>query len=598
MKSLMQLLQCVLTDCGTRCRTSTTRDWKTISGRSKHEGLSFLTITLPTFCSDLERALDVGCVDHTMFLSFKRHRGLPRFLGGFLDLIFDRSSGMLLDEPSIEAISSVRQLTLMFKKILLPCSKQRTEAAYAKYIECEREVEKWSNSCDPRLIDEFRHIASLLWSSDLCLVDRMVYEGDLLPRHGPGATADRLFGNEKYRLRTWHQRLEEYFPSTEFVIPNAGFYDRLEHVDFSEPGAELPVRVITVPKTLKTPRIIAIEPTCMQYAQQALMEQFVTVIEESDILNDSVGFTDQTPNQEYARIGSADGSLATIDLSEASDRVPWLLVQELFRPFPSLAGAVAACRSLRADVPGHGVQTLVKYASMGSATCFPVEAMVFLTIVLHGIFKQLNVPLSKLAIKRELGRVRIYGDDIIVPVEYVQSVVESLSVFNMKVNSRKSFWTGRFRESCGRDYYNGEDVTVTYCRRLLPTHRRDVSEMTSAVSLRNQLYKAGYWKAANYLDNLIGRLAPFPNVAETSPVLGRFSFLGYESSRVCERLHQPLVKGMVRSSVLRSSKLDDYGALQKFFLKRGEAPFQDVKHLERYGRPESVDIKIRWAIPY
>ncbi len=598
MKSLMQLLHCVLTDCGTRCCTSTTQDWKTILSRSKHEGLSFLTITLPAFCSEFERALSVGCVDHNTFPSFGKRGGLPRFMGGFLDLIFDRSSGLLLDNPSIEAISSVRQITLMHKKMLLPCSKKRIEAAYDRYIKCENEVRTWSDSVDSCLIDEFRSIASVLWSTDLSIIDRMVYEGDIVPRHGPGATADRLFGNEKFELRTWHHRLEAYFPSTEFIIPNAGYHDRLERVDFVEPGAEQPVRVITVPKTLKTPRIIAIEPTCMQYTQQALMEVICLQLERSNYLSGSVGFTDQVPNQDLARLGSMDGSLATIDLSDASDRVPWLLVKAMLANFPSLAGAVSACRSLRADVPGRGIHSLSKYASMGSATCFPIEAMVFLTIIIHGIQRELNRSLTKNDIYFILKKVRVYGDDIIVPVEYVRSVVESLSLFNMVVNSRKSFWTGKFRESCGRDFYDGHDVTVTYVRRMLPTQQRNASEMTSSVSLRNQLYKAGYWKGANYLDGLIGRLAPFPTVLETSPVLGRHSVLGFEQAKTCVHLHRPLVKGMVVATRPRSSKLDDYGALLKFFLKRGGLPFHDAKHLERYGRPESVDIKIRWTVPY
>ncbi len=596
MKSLMSLLQCVLADASAWCCTSATYDWKTIERRVEHEGMSFLTITLPQFCSEFERALDRGEIVPSSFPSFRKSKGLPQFLGGFLELVFDADSGRLLDVPSKDAIFFIRQITLLFKKILFPCSSEREKGAFDGYVKCEKEVAAWEEGVwSTDLLSRFDHVSSLLWSSDLSHVDLLVYELSHRPKHGPGATADRLRGNAKYDCRTWTERLEEFFPSAEFIIPNWGHYDRLGSVDFLEPGAELPVRVISVPKTLKTPRIIAIEPTCMQYAQQSLMECLVERFERSDSLRGMLGFTDQGPNQDLARKGSYDGSLATIDLSEASDRVSNLLVKRMTMSFPSLAGALQASRSLRADVPGHGVLPISKFASMGSATCFPVEAMVFLTIVFCGIERSLNRSLRAGDIKRFAPSVRVYGDDIIVPVEVVRSVVESLSSYGMKVNSKKSFWTGKFRESCGRDFYAGHDVTVTYCRRSLPEQRSNVSEMVSCVSLRNQLYKAGLWRSAAFLDDLLRGLAPFPNVLETSPVVGRFSFLGYDTQRICDRLHSPLVKGMMLRPKPRSSILDDSGALLKFFLKRGIDPFHDVKHLERYGRPESVDIKIGWA---
>jgi hypothetical protein len=603
MKSLMLLLRCVLADASTWCCTSTHLDFKTIEMRVEHEGISFLTITLPTFCADFERSLDKGYVDPAAFLSFRKRGALPLFLGGLLDLVFDRSSGLLLDKLSVDAIYFIRQITLMWKKILLPCSKERERRAYDSYIECEKEVGNWEANCPKRSLDRFGRIADLVWSSDASHLDLAIYDGSIKPRHGPGATADRLFGNEKYRMPSWTWRLEDYFPSTEFCIPNSGFHTELSATNFFEPGAELPVRVISVPKTLKTPRIIAIEPSHVQYAQQALMEVIVDRIEKSDFLQGSIGFTDQVPNQDMARIGSKDGSLATIDLSEASDRVSNLLVKTMFRNYPTLAGAIQASRSERADVPGHGIVSLFKFASMGSATTFPVEAMAFLTIICVAYESQLNRSLTKKDVYSLLGKVRVYGDDIIVPTDLVRFVVSELETYGLRVNTKKSFWTGRFRESCGKDYYADQDVTVTYCRRVLPERRSDVSEMISAVSLRNQLYKAGLWKSADFLDQYLRRLAPLPTVLETSPVIGRWSFLGYETEKDCQHLHRPLVKGMVVVPKLRKSPLDGHSALLKFFLKReSNSRFSwlfpsnsDAKHLERYGRPESVDIKIRWA---
>lgn len=595
MKSPMELLRCILADAEMWCCTSTSRDFETISARFKLEGESFLTITLPTFCSDFERGLDQGKVDHTMFLGFKKHKALPRFLGGLLDQVFDRSSGLLVDVPSHNAIFFVRQVTLLYKKVLNPCSDARERKAFEQYVDCEKEVSGWADDVERRALARFDHVSSLLWGTIGSHLDHLVYDGSLRPRHGPGKTADRSTGNGKYDNGTWYTRLEEHFPSGDYRIANYGYAEILSGMTFLEPEDEIPVKVVSVPKTLKTPRIIAIEPTCIQYTQQALMECFVDTLEQDDFLQGAIGFTDQVPNQELARIGSEDGSLATIDLSEASDRVSNLLVLRMLQNFPTLSGAVQACRSTKADVPGHGIMPLSKFASMGSALCFPVEAMVFLTVICCGYEQWLNKPLTKRSLKSLLGKVRVYGDDIIVPVEYVRHVVEALETYGFKVNSKKSFWTGKFRESCGKDYYDGSDVSVTYVRRNFPTQRGDVQEMLSLVSFRNQLYKAGLWETVKALDEFLRSLAPLPVVLPTSPVLGRHSFLGFETQKMCPNLHRPLVKGLVVKAVSRKSPISGEGALMKFFLKRGIEPFHDVKHLERYGRPESVDIKIRWG---
>ena len=599
LKSLILLWKLVADDYATRCRTSTTMDYKLVQGRSKHEGLSFLTISLPTFGRDFQKGLNLGLVDRNSFQGFSWRAGLPQFLGGFLDLIFDRNSGVLLDKPDIDAILAVRQLTLMFGKTLLPCSDARVAKAMSEYVECDLEVGARDDCMISSDIEDFKRVARVLFSSMFSKVDSDVYHGNIVPKHGPGSTADKLLGNKKFLQRTWTSRLESVFPFGEFLFPSWSYYSEFDSVDLLEPGEELPVRVIPVPKTQKTPRIIAIEPTAMQYAQQGLLESILTHIEGDDYLNMFLGFRDQSPNQQLAQKGSLTGDLATLDLSDASDRVSFRLVMEMVSCHPHLQRALDATRSRKADVPGQGVVSLSKFASMGSATTFPIEAMVFLTCVFLGIERSLNTRCSPSLLKEMKGKVRIYGDDIIAPMDHVHSIVDTLELFGAKVGLDKSFWIGRFRESCGKEYYEGHDVSIVKVRRLFPTQLKCVPEVISLVSLRNQLYKAGCWKAVKWLDRRIrDLLIHFPNVHDTSPVLGRFSFLGYETQREHKHLHSPLVKGYVVVSQPPIDKLDGPGALLKFFLKRGSQPAADRKHLERAGRPRAVDIKPRWASPF
>ena len=603
MKSLFDMWCSLTENVGQLCDASTKRDLNKAALRFKHEGSSFLTITLPTFAKGLEQALERGKAGPDLWPRWACRGSTPRFLGEMLDNVFDRESGVLLDEPDVDSIWGMRQISLYMSKIELPCSDARNARAAKAYVECEKEVREADESRSSSDVDSLSRVFTLLFGDVLSAIDLQVYCGELVPRHGSGATADRLLGNEKFDVKQWTTRLERYFPYGEYAIPNWRYYYRLDQIDFLEPGAERPVRVVFVPKTLKTPRVIAIEPTCMQFVQQAVMQSLVPRLESSWI-GPMIGFLDQVPNRRMAQQASLDGSLATLDLSEASDRVSNQLVNHLLRHWPHLQGAVQACRSTHADVPGTGVIPLAKFASMGSALTFPLEAMVFLSIAIwsmSGREKCLTHLPSRSAVKRLIGRVRVYGDDIVVPAAQAQCVSAGLEANGLKVNGRKSFWNGKFRESCGGDYYAGIDVSVVKVRRPWPKTlkaRRSAAEIESAVALRNLLYEGGLWKAAARLDQKLSVLlrGHFPYVGRDSVALGRYSFLGYDSQRECPRHHAPLVRAWVSASKPPLSEISGEGALLKCLLNTGLP--MEKGHLRRSGRPKSTAVKLRWVRPF
>jgi len=640
MKSLMSLWSCMAEELAMRCCTSATLDIKTVESRVKHEGLSFFAITLADLGKSLQRWLDQGFVDSSLCPAFAKKRtqgsdtGLPAFLQGFLSRVFDPSSGTLLDDPDIETIYALRQLTLVFSKIALPeeslsgtprrgsgrkvVSPARERQAMSDFVQCEQDVKATDARLDPQYITDFKRMSAMLFGDLFAKVDRDVYWDRLVPKHGPGAVADKLTSNGKWSQRTWTRRMADLFDPKSYLLPNRHFAEEGESINILEPGAEVPVRVISVPKTLKTPRIIAMEPACMQYMQQAILREFRSAFREDGFLSRVIGFDDQVPNQVLASQGSHSGDLATLDLSEASDRVSNQHVLAMFEDYPHLSAAVQATRSRKAEVPGFGVIRLAKYAPMGSALCFPVEAMVFATLVFLGIERELSAPLSRDRIIKSYSRqVRVFGDDLIVPRDYVLSVVDELSNFGYKVNVSKSYWTGRFRESCGKEYYDGHDVSIVKVRQVLPTRRQDASGVIATVALRNQLYWAGLWKTTAWLDRFLGKmLKHFPTVAPTSPLLGRESALGYEFQGLDPNTHSPLTKGYYVSSKSPQDKLDGTGALLKCLLKYDppqwgktrsslfqrtsfDAMFSvDEEHLERSGRPEHVSIKLGWRSPF
>jgi len=451
---------------------------------------------------------------------------------------------------------------------------------------------------------KFKRIGSLIWSDTFQAIDEDIFYGRIVPSHGPGATAEKLSSNAKWIMPEWTQRLDRWFPHWEYLLPNEGplITDQgvLDHVNIREPGKELPVRVVPVPKTLKSPRIIAIEPACMMFIQQGILGSFERELSRPNGPGQFIRWKHREPNQALALQGSWKGDLATLDLSEASDRVSNQHVRALLENFPNLAGGVDSCRSRKADVLGKTIR-LAKFASMGSALCFPFESIVFCTLIFLGIEEELNRQLTLEDIYSFKGKVRVYGDDLIVPVEFVPSVIRTLETFGFLVNRNKSFWTGKFRESCGKEYYDGMDVSITRLRRVLPESRQDVEGVIGTVATRNLFYKAGMWRTASFLDSWLERLIPYPIVGENSPVLGRFSFLGLrpEEWKLDRFLHAPFVKGYVETSQSPVDMLDDYGALLKCLttLERRESSVlpDTSEHLERSGRPLARRIKLRWA---
>lgn len=184
MKSLTVFAIDFLNYLGKLSGIDTSRDIQTVTARVEGEGFSFFTITLPAFCKGLEKALAEGIASSSLFPGFKsvRNGELPRFLGGFLEVLFDRETGLLLtscnsvceEDGSIRLVSrhcqnsltvnsdltpcthplcaspngptqsdilrTLRQFCLLFSKVLLETTESRQKAALQNYMKVEEEV--------------------------------------------------------------------------------------------------------------------------------------------------------------------------------------------------------------------------------------------------------------------------------------------------------------------------------------------------------------------------------------------------------------------------------------------------------------------------
>ena len=208
-------------------------------------------------------------------------------------------------------------------------------------------------------------------------------------------------------------------------------------------------RIITVPKSYKTDRTIAKEPDMNIYVQKGIGRAI-----RNRLLRVGVTLNDQTPNQRGALQGSVDGSLATIDLSMASDTLSFGLVSFLL---PN--DWWWACEQARSPVGTLDSGNLIhyqKFSSMGNGYTFELESLIFWSI--------LQTVCCRYGTEKD-SRVKVYGDDLIVPTEHCQEVLVRLSQAGFKPNEGKTFLSGPYRESCGKHYFNGNDITPFYIRK-------------------------------------------------------------------------------------------------------------------------------------
>jgi hypothetical protein len=258
---------------------------------------------------------------------------------------------------------------------------------------------------------------------------------------------------------------------------------------------------------------------------------------------------------------------------------------------------------------------------MGSALTFPIEAMVFSTIAFMGIAQAKQRPLNEGLIQEYRRSVRVYGDDLIVPTDCAHWIKLFLEAFGLVVNNSKSFTTGNFRESCGKEYFRGTDVSVCRVRRVIPSGPEDVSEILSLSSFRNQAYWLGLWQTAKYCDDILVKILGkrlYPIVEATSPLIGRESLVfPADVAGVDVKTHQPVVKGWYPVIKIPQRGLDGVGALMKCLLRVArveeqvfdaysqyderdlrEMPISQVDHLIRSGRPLSVRMQKGWRQPW
>lgn len=163
---------------------------------------------------------------------------------------------------------------------------------------------------------------------------------------------------------------------------------------------------------------------------------------------------DATRNQQAALAGSITRYYATIDLKNASNTISHGLVWSVLRyaqPFLGLMEALRSTHSVYQTAHHTGQIHYEMFSAMGNGFTFELESAIFFFIA-----RQVSVRKSY---------VSTYGDDIVCHTRDFKRVCDALIGVGFMVNDTKSFYGKCYlRESCGKHYIKGLDITPAFMR--------------------------------------------------------------------------------------------------------------------------------------
>lgn len=153
-------------------------------------------------------------------------------------------------------------------------------------------------------------------------------------------------------------------------------------------------------------------------------------------------------SKEIARQGSLTGSSVTVDFENASNTIAKLMVRE------SITDEVwytllETCRTPSYTLDkGKSFNIFEMFSSMGNGYTFELESLIFVAAAeaCHDYYGLAYDDIS------------VHGDDITINIEAYDLYRSFCEFLGFRVNDRKSFSSGYFRESCGAYFFNGSDV--------------------------------------------------------------------------------------------------------------------------------------------
>lgn len=274
----------------------------------------------------------------------------------------------------------------------------------------------------------------------------------------------------------------------EFLAEFPGWVPEGTHNVTLIPGSQLTF----VPKDAKTDRPICIEPLLNGLYQKG----FGTYIRKR-LSHHGIILTDQGVNQKLASLAQSR-SLATVDFSSASDTISYRLVMDLLPIEWFEALDLGRCPRYECDGKWTSFQ---KFTSMGNGYTFELETLIFYALA--------YATCEELGIRVQTGvNLSVYGDDVIIPQAAFDLYHEVAVACGFTLNVEKSFKDGSFFESCGHDYFLGENVRPYLLKKRINTLLPAFYAANTIRRFQNRLKSITTYDArsARYRDDVVRRL--------------------------------------------------------------------------------------------
>ena len=483
-------------------------DYRKLLSRLEHEGLQLFTVTLPSMGKRIDYAL--SSEEPLSIPGIQKIPGtqLPKLFGWLLQRVFT-GCGKVRSDADPTALKHARQLVYFIYKLELPYERTTNEKVISSFIQNQEELRQLVVDPNDPIIKRARTFVCRLFNG--------LDPRNILPRHGPGAVSTGEEVGAKCKFSRIFKSAEGYYPFTGyFTLGGSHIVDRLQWLGQLEELETGTAKVVLVPKDSRGPRLISMEPLENQWLQQGQLKAIVPWLEKHRLTRGHVNFTHQSINRSLALAGSVTGDWVTMDMKDASDRVSLRLVEELFSGTEWLE-ALKATRSSHTVLPDGTIEKLETFAPMGSAVCFPIEAVCFYALACAALVHEGDTW------RQARDSIFVYGDDIITRRENYSALLQHFPRFGLKFNPGKCCVAGFFRESCGCDAFKGVDVTPIRLRTTWSDRRcRDAGELLSYVEASNSLWRAGYNNTAELIRAMVtDRYGRLPFIPDQSLVGGK-----------------------------------------------------------------------------
>lgn len=277
---------------------------------------------------------------------------------------------------------------------------------------------------------------------------------------GPGAA--QLSNSESFMTKLFEGDLsytdDSLIPLYRSALAETGLWAEAEMLR----SVQFRFRKVEGGKLFFTPKNSEISRTCCTEANLNMLIQKSAgaFIEERLLRYFGISLSTQPDhNRRFARIGSVDGSFGTIDLVSASDSISWqLMLASLDDSF--FKAVLRISRSESAVLPDGSEVALRMISTMGNGFTFPLQTIIFASAV-RSVYQLMGFPCVC-----PVSQYGVFGDDIVVRREAYDFTVRMLTKLGFEVNAGKSFNSGPFRESCGHDYFRGNNIRGVYVKSL------------------------------------------------------------------------------------------------------------------------------------